>query len=339
MSNKFFSVFLLVGQLMGTPMFGMESGNDYTDVNTITVDNLEQENQYFVTGGDNLFEIVLYKDGAFWNLLSDQKIENKAVVLALWKHTLTDENHKQPVIINNNNNESNNDTHEIEPGLPPKEVEMHFRTNINTPYFFDKNKFYEYDISLHNDFQHHVPVQSNNNVDNYNNLTKNSDFLNSNQTKHRANLACGIEGCGKFFVTSKEMHNHWIEEHFPEKVKGKFKCPVCVKQFPWPANWNSHIATHTGCKEFECKFEFCEYACIQKDALKEHIKRNHVDEVLSAGSADALLMRWGYKLRKKKLCVKITLLNLYVKYQIVRIVMQHQKNCKIIGFKVTFQKK
>ena len=110
---------------------------------------------------------------------------------------------------------------------------------------------------------------------------------------------CSIPGCGKAFKRTSSVNEHKIKVHGDRVYKctyasctkmyalrrdldyhmkshtDTYSCEICTKSFRDQFNLAHHIKIHTGQKDIKC--EYCDYKCIQRNALKSHKQRKHRD--------------------------------------------------------------
>lgn len=339
MNNKLFAAFLLVGQLIGTPMFGMELSNIFESdfvvevAENFTVNNLEEKGQYLVTG-DNFSQKVMYKDGEFQDLLSGEPIQNQALISALWLHILIKEDNNQPVVITNNTN------NEIEQDRTPHHAEIHFdapdlELELPEPYFFEgieeaiiqtNNKTqqdYTYKINdidneIEQDVTTHQPgIHSNDNnfyeidVPTNNNLQQQVPFHsnNNNLTSNNNVLSNNQpENVVKLTCTIEGCNTALrtpkdMQDHWTsDHFPKKVNKKLKCPACPQECSSPSEWKQHIAIKHTGYNRFTCKLCSLETNfmtSFREHVQKEHSDEALSTGGAIALIKSWGYAYKSK----------------------------------------
>lgn len=60
-----------------------------------------------------------------------------------------------------------------------------------------------------------------------------------------------------------------------DSTSWKYCCEICNKPFPIKSNYDNHMRTHSGDKQFECYL--CQTKFVTKSVLQRHIMRTHSD--------------------------------------------------------------
>ena len=89
------------------------------------------------------------------------------------------------------------------------------------------------------------------------------------RTRHRGRrFVCSQ--CSCTFVTNSGLHEH--VRHIHEK-QARYRCATCGKGYSSRANFDDHLAAHTGFKSYECVI--CNKRFTFKRALKAHMTNLH----------------------------------------------------------------
>lgn len=83
---------------------------------------------------------------------------------------------------------------------------------------------------------------------------------------YQVTMQCVQPGCEERFVKTKDLINHFREEHNP-----KLQCPHCNKEVKYGAGLIHHVRIHTGERPYFCPVQGCTFRSATKNNLKVHL--------------------------------------------------------------------
>ena len=95
---------------------------------------------------------------------------------------------------------------------------------------------------------------------------------------HEQNTIFTCAACGLVFYTKQEYRHHYRQKHTELKPIVKVSCSICEKKFRGSSKLRAHMATHTGIKEYRCRYCNTEYALA--GSMRKHFRLKHPNETI-----------------------------------------------------------
>lgn len=98
------------------------------------------------------------------------------------------------------------------------------------------------------------------------------DMMNGGSMLNSKPFHDALMAAGANFATTLATNQH----HNGGKLKDKYKCDYCSKNFPRSANLTRHLRTHTGEQPYQCKY--CTRSFSISSNLQRHVRNIHNKE-------------------------------------------------------------